>query len=208
MKGGNASCLPRLAGTSTSTQSPSSPVSHLPVTVKRSRRISFSSIDSTPLVRGPASSKTAKVNDHQTTGKAKVAVTQSVTSRSASSHHPTVPSSSAELDRASHVGDKIKRRLATNVNTSATSVSPAISVPPATSVLPVPSRRLVNSTNDTTDGTSSITSVPPHPPIHLLHPLFLVCSLHLCCHPFLSTAGGCSRPVPSLYFYLHRPSFR
>ena len=39
--------------------------------------------DSTLSVRGAAPSKTAKVNDHQTTGKAKVAVSQSAISRSA-----------------------------------------------------------------------------------------------------------------------------
>ena len=34
----------------------------------------------------------------------------------------------ADLDRASHVGDKIKRRLATNLNTSVTSVLPGVIV--------------------------------------------------------------------------------
>ena len=97
-------------GTSTSTQSPSSPVSRLPVTVKRPRRISFSSTDTTSSV-GVAPFKTAKVNDHQTTGKAKVAVTQSATSRSATSRLPTASHFSADLDRASRVGDKIKLPL-------------------------------------------------------------------------------------------------
>ena len=107
---------------STSTQSPFSPVSRLPVTVKRPRRTSFSSIDYTPSVGGAAPFKTEKVNDHQTTGKAKVVVTQSANSRL-----PTASPPSAELDRASRVEDKLKSRLATSVNASATSVPPATS---------------------------------------------------------------------------------
>ena len=99
----------------------------MPVTVKRLRRTSFLSIDSAPSVGGAAPFKRAKVNDHQTTGKAKVAVTQSATSRSVTSHLPTGLHSSADLNRASRVGDKIRHRLVTNVNVSATSVPPATS---------------------------------------------------------------------------------
>ena len=136
MRGGKASRLSRPTSTSTSTQSPSSPISRLPVMVKRPRRTSFSSTDSTPSVGGAVHSKTAKVNDHQTTGKAKLAVTQSATSRSATFCLPAASPSSANLDRVSRVGDKIKCRLAINVNISATSVLPATSVPPATAVPP------------------------------------------------------------------------
>ena len=64
-----------------------------------------------------------------------MAVTQSATSRFATSRLPTASYSSAELDRASRVGDKIKCRLATNVNAS---------VPPFTST----------TTTDTTAGVS------------------------------------------------------
>ena len=136
MSSGKASRLPRPTGTSTSAQSLSSPVSRLPV--KRPRRTSFSSTDSTLLVGGAAPSETAKVNDHQTTGKAKVAVTQPATSRSATSRLPPASPISAEIDRASRVGDNIKCRLATNVNAS------VISVPPSTST----------TTTDTTAGAS------------------------------------------------------
>ena len=98
MRCGKASCLPRPTGTSTSIQSLSSRVFRLPITVKRPYCTSFSSTDSTPSVEGAASSKTVKVNDHQTTGKTKVAVTQSATSHSTTSH----PS-------ASHISDGILR---------------------------------------------------------------------------------------------------
>ena len=80
------------------------------------------STDSTLSV-GAAPFKTAKVNDHQTTGKAKVAVTESATFRSSTSCLPTALHSSTGLARASRVGDQIKRRLATNVNASATSTT-------------------------------------------------------------------------------------
>ena len=52
---------------------------------------------------------------------------QSASSRSATSRLLAAAPSSAELDRASRVGDKIKRRFATNVNAFATSVPHATS---------------------------------------------------------------------------------
>ena len=105
MKVGKVSRLSRPTGTSVSTQSRSSPESRLPVMVKRPRRTSFSSTDSAPSIGGAVSSKTAKVNDHQTTSKAKVAVTQSGTSRSGTFRLPVALLSPAKLDRVPRVGD-------------------------------------------------------------------------------------------------------
>ena len=96
----------------------------------------------------------AKINDHQTTGKAKVTVTQSATSRSATSRLPTASPSSAELDRASHVRDKIKHRLATNVNASATSVPPATSTTTTGTTAGASLKALPNERSTPDDGSS------------------------------------------------------
>ena len=179
MRDGKASRLPRPTGTSTSTQSPSSPVSRLSVTVKRPLSTSFSNTDSTLSVREAAPFKTAKVNDLQTTGKAKVAVTQSVTSRSTTPRLPTASHFSADLDRASRMGDKIKRRLATNAKASLTSV------PPATSTITTETATGVSLQAPLTSAPLLVRVPPPAPPCLLPPPLLP--PFPLCCWRMFTT---------------------